>query len=77
MTEPRGTPYDYKVSEHYDPDLMGLEGAALEAVLDTRCRCGHRRRDHVAATGALGSFGGSACEECWSCGTFVKAESSG
>jgi hypothetical protein len=45
--------------------------------LDAPCRCGHARRDHnghtedEAPTGAQASFGGSACELCWTCGTFV------
>jgi hypothetical protein len=34
------------------------------------CVCGHRRDQHWAETGAQGSFGGSACQACWTCGTF-------
>lgn len=63
-----------EVDPHYDPDLQAaLEAggeAALEAARAEICACGHPRRDHAAATGALGSFGGSACDGCWTCPTF-------
>lgn len=59
---------------HYDSDLQdALEADGEQGLVAARavvCRCGHTRADHWAATGALGSFGGSACKECWACGTF-------
>ncbi len=64
-----------EINEHYDPDLQeALERggeAGLSRACAEVCRCGHRRDQHFAATGSLGSFGGTACEECWACGTFV------
>jgi hypothetical protein len=60
-----------------DPDLFearergGQE--ALDAALAQRCTCGHTRAEHFAATGALGSVGGTACEACWTCGTFTAS----
>lgn len=64
----------YTVSRVYDPDLVeareqGRLGEALAAV----CVCGHQRHHHFGATGALASFGGTACQECWTCGTFTAA----
>ena len=55
---------------HYDPDLIGLDDQELAAALQRICECGHCRADHMGATGALASFGGSACALCWTCGTF-------
>jgi hypothetical protein len=52
-----------------DTDLVALGGSIN---LDDVCNCGHSRRAHYAATGALGSFGGSACEACWTCPTFRR-----
>ncbi len=67
----------YEVDPHYDPDLQAaLERGgekALAVALARVCRCGHPRSDHMAATGALGSFGGTACDGCWDCGTFCAA----
>lgn len=65
----------YEVDPQYDPDLQavlerGGEKALAEA-LAVVCRCGHPRSEHMAATGALGSFGGTACNLCWACGTFT------
>jgi hypothetical protein len=34
------------------------------------CVCGHTRQEHYGASGALASFGGTACERCWECPTF-------
>lgn len=65
------------VSEHYDPDLWAALNAGgelgLRKSMERDCTCGHRRADHFAATGALGSMGGSACELCWDCATFTEA----
>jgi hypothetical protein len=64
----------FEPDPHYDPDLVeakklgGMEG--LQRALDAICECGHPRSEHIAATGALGSFGGTACESCWTCPTF-------
>lgn len=44
-----------------------------ELTWDAVCTCGHRRDEHWAATGREGSFGGSACQKCWTCGTFREA----
>lgn len=67
----------YEVDPHYDPDLQAvLESGgekALAVALAVKCRCGHARENHPGATGALASFGGSACDECWDCGTFTPA----
>lgn len=49
----------------YDQDI--LEG---RRTWDALCECGHTREEHMAETGAQGSFGGTACERCWTCPTF-------
>jgi hypothetical protein len=67
----------YKIDPRYDPDL--LESAdqggeqAVAAALAVVCACGHTRAEHMGATGALASFGGTACEKCWTCPTFTAA----
>ncbi len=63
------------IDPHYDPDLQeavehGGE-AALNAALIVTCSCGHSRAEHMGATGALASFGGTACNQCWTCPTFT------
>jgi hypothetical protein len=62
----------YRLSEHHDPDLWPLrdDPDALAAARARLCECGHPRSAHMAATGALGSFGGTACDLCWACPTF-------
>lgn len=69
----------YEVDPRRDPDLQAALEArgekALAAALAEVCRCGHTRGDHMAATGALGSFGGTACDKCWTCGTFTPVDS--
>lgn len=67
----------YVADRRYDPDIFeahasGGDEAALALAL-TVCRCGHPRHQHAGATGSLAAFGGSACDLCWSCGTFVAA----
>jgi hypothetical protein len=62
-------PTRYKVTT-YDTDLVGLTQDARELALRVLCTCGHPRSAHLGATGALASFGGSACERCWTCATF-------
>lgn len=65
----------YVVNEAYDPDLQrALEQGgekALRVALAAMCACGHTREHHHAMTGSLGSFGGSACGQCWTCPTFT------
>lgn len=51
---------------------QGGERALAEARA-VRCTCGDTRGDHLGATGALASFGGSACDLCWTCPTFTPA----
>lgn len=68
----------FEPDPRYDPDLVaalerGGEQLLGEALTATCHTCGHTRRDHAGATGALASFGGSACEKCWDCGTFVHS----
>lgn len=62
-------------SPHYDPDLQeALVRGGERGLAEARaalCKCGHPRSAHFAATGALGSMGGSACENCWQCATFT------
>lgn len=61
----------YRIDRTLDPDLLGLEGEELRVALMRLClNCGHPRHEHMAATGALGSFGGTACNLCWTCPTF-------
>jgi hypothetical protein len=64
----------YIVDEYYDPDLVEAQRVGgmeeLQRALDALCECSHPRSEHIAATGALGSFGGTACESCWTCPTF-------
>jgi hypothetical protein len=64
----------YRISVPHDPDLVRAwaEGGedAVRAALQVRCECGHPRHEHMGATGALASFGGSACNGCWTCRTF-------
>lgn len=64
-------------SPRYDRDLQeALERdgeRGLAAARAAVCECGHPRSAHFAATGALGSFGGTACEDCWVCATFRPA----
>ncbi len=67
-----GVQTNYVVDEHYDPDLFGLDEEQLKLALAAMCVCGHSRGEHMAATGALGSFGGTACNQCWACGTFTS-----
>jgi hypothetical protein len=61
-----------------DPDLIYVrdhEGeAAMREAQAALCRCGHARGAHYAMTGAMGSFGGSACSQCWWCSTFGAVE---
>jgi hypothetical protein len=66
----------YPLDERRDPDLWPLRSkpTVLRRALAARCRCGHARGEHMAATGALGAFGGSACDLCWSCGAFAAAD---
>lgn len=65
------------IDPRYDPDLQAaLERGGERALAETcaaLCVCGHRREDHPGATGALAGFGGSACDRCWTCGTFNAA----
>lgn len=67
-----------RIDSHYDADLIAAyRSGGMDSLAKTRnavCTCGHIRNDHYASTGALGSFGGSACGECWTCGTFTKAK---
>ena len=65
----------YPLDERRDPDLWPFKDQPelLRQLLDEACLCGHPRKEHMAATGALGSFGGSACDGCWSCATFRPA----
>lgn len=62
----------YPLDPRRDPDLWPFrdQPEVLHNLLTAVCVCGHERAEHMAATGALGSFGGSACDSCWSCGTF-------
>jgi hypothetical protein len=62
---------DYRIDPDLDPDLMGLEGEQLREALDRMCTCGHPRHEHMGATGSTASFGGTACNLCWSCPTFA------
>lgn len=66
---------EYRAIRRYDPDVFEHLDAgdweAARALLLTRCRCGHLRADHGGATGVLAGFGGSACDNCWTCGTFT------
>lgn len=66
----------YLLSAYYDTDLWPLrdDPAELRAALDAFCTCGHQRREHNAADGAHGSFGGSACGQCWTCATFTTCD---
>lgn len=66
----------YELDERLDPDLWPHreDPDTLRKLLTAVCTCGHERAEHMAATGALGSFGGSACDSCWSCGTFVAVD---
>lgn len=67
-----------EIDERYDPDLQAaLERGGereLARILNVLCHCGHPRRDHMAASGALGSFGGAACDECF-CPTYRPVDS--
>jgi hypothetical protein len=68
----------YEPDPRYDPDLVAaLEAGGEQGLADAMaatCRtCGHTRADHAGATGALASFGGSACERCWDCGAFLHS----
>lgn len=54
-----------KIATTTDGDILRGERTWFDL-----CVCGHAREDHWAETGALGSFGGSACERCWQCPTF-------
>jgi hypothetical protein len=68
----------YVIDPHYDPDLVEARERgphSLAVALATMCVCGHPRSDHMGATGALASFGGTACNSCWSCGTFTAVAS--
>lgn len=71
---PVGPGATFHADEHYDPDIFkvhdesGVDAAIVAA--QVICECGHPRHQHAAATGALGSFGGSACDLCWTCATF-------
>lgn len=66
-----------ELSPHYDTDLldaweMGGEAGFRDALAQRCQNCGHAREDHLGSSGALASFGGSACELCWTCPTFLK-----
>jgi hypothetical protein len=72
MRSVRAVKEPYPLDERRDPDLWPLRSkpTALRRALSVRCRCGHARGEHMGATGTLAAFGGSACDLCWSCGTF-------